>query len=107
MLQVSDGTRAIVTKTGYHTTKGALIRDILFPKKIEFFIRDSLVFVAVMLVGVIIIYFITIPKLREAGYTTEDLWIKSLDLFTIAIPPVLPIALTSCILYGVERLTKS
>jgi cation-transporting ATPase 13A3/4/5 len=44
-----------VIRTGFVTTKGALVRDILYPKATKFkFYQDSLVFVGAMaLVGII------------------------------------------------------
>ena len=44
----------LVIRTAFVTTKGNLVRDILYPKPIKFkFYRDSLVFVGVMaLIGI-------------------------------------------------------
>ena len=54
----------LVIRTGFLTTKGALVRDILYPKESKFkFYRDSLVFVAAMAVVGISGFLITLPKL--------------------------------------------
>lgn len=63
---------AMVTRTGYLTFKGSLVRDILYPKPMHFsFYKDFLVFVgALALVG--ISGFIAVaPKLVEIGLETD------------------------------------
>jgi cation-transporting ATPase 13A2 len=57
-----------------------------------------------MCVIIVIGYIITIPILKEQGYTTGELWLRSLDLITIAIPPALPAVLSSCIAFSLRSL---
>jgi cation-transporting ATPase 13A3/4/5 len=54
----------LVIRTAFVTTKGSLVRDILYPKPTKFkFYRDSLIFVAGMAVLAIIGFFITLPAM--------------------------------------------
>ena len=69
LLQVKPNTLAVVTKVGYQTTKGELIRDILYPKEFQFsFIRDSYYFVAIMGFIIVFGFLITLPKLEKFGF---------------------------------------
>ena len=44
-----QGAYALVTRTGFVTTKGSLVRDVLYPQATKFkFYRDALIFVGLM-----------------------------------------------------------
>lgn len=52
----------LVIRTGFVTTKGNLVRDILYPKPSKFkFYRDSLIFVSIMAMLAIIGFLFTLP----------------------------------------------
>ena len=105
LIQSKPDTRAFVTKIGFQTAKGMMIRDILYPKPLEFqFVRDSYYFVAVMTLISIIGYIISIPKFIEYGFSTKNIVFRSLDLITIAVPPSLPAILASSIAFAIKRL---
>jgi cation-transporting ATPase 13A2 len=90
------------------TTKGALVRDILYPKETKFkFYQDSLIFVAVMAVVGVIGFLATLPQLIKLGTTTDDLVDKSLDLITITVPPALPAAMSVGVAFAIQRLKRS
>lgn len=85
----------MIIRTGFVTTKGSLVRDILYPKPTKFkFYRDSLIFVAVMAVIAFIGFFVTLPYMIIFGYTTGEIIDRSCDLITITVPPALPAAMT-------------
>ena len=89
-------------------TKGALVRDILYPKETKFkFYQDSLVFVGFMACIAIIGFLITLPQLIRLGVAKEKLIDKSLDLITIAVPPALPATMSAGIAFAISRLKKS
>ena len=82
---------ALVIRTGYLTTKGALVRDILYPRPTKFkFYQDSLTFVAAMALVGLLGFACTLPVLMDLGLGTAKLIDKSLDLITITVPPALP-----------------
>jgi cation-transporting ATPase 13A2 len=84
-----------------------MIRDILYPKPLEFkFIQDSYYFVAVMAGISVIGYIISIPKFVEYGFSTKNIVFRSLDLITIAVPPSLPAILASSVAFSIKRLKK-
>jgi cation-transporting ATPase 13A2 len=65
---------ALVTRTGYATTKGGLVRDILFPKPIKFkFYRDAMMFVGIMALVAVIGFLIIIPRLIELNIKTNKM----------------------------------
>ena len=95
----------VVSRTGFVTTKGALVRDILYPKETKFqFYRDSLIFVGAMALVGIIGFCCTIPTLIKQGATTPVLIDKSLDLLTVTVPPALPATMSAGVAFAVARL---
>ena len=59
---------ALVRSTGFLTTKGGLVRDILYPREIKFkFHSDSMKFVGLMAFLAIIGFCITIPLMLASG----------------------------------------
>ena len=88
--------------TGFLTTKGGLIRDILYPKDIKFaFHRDGLTFFGIMGVVALITSLSTIPTQMEVGVPDDILVMHSLDTFTIAVPPALPAAVSCGVVFAV------
>ncbi|XP_072036622.1 polyamine-transporting ATPase 13A3-like [Amphiura filiformis] len=101
----SQPVKAIVVQTGFATTKGSLVRSILFPKPMEIKLhRDALRFVGCLafLAFLGFIYAIVIMKL--GGASVENIILRSLDIITIAVPPALPAALTIGMVYAQLRL---
>lgn len=87
---------AIVIRVGYSTSKGSLIRSIIYPNPIDFkFERDSYKYVA--LSGFIalcaISYEIYLKLLRSMPFNVIAL--QALDVITISVPPALPSAMTA------------
>lgn len=84
------------------TTKGALVRDILYPKETKFkFYQDSLIFVAAMAAVAVVGFLGTLPQLLKEGTETDDLIDKSLDLITITVPPALPAAMSVGVAFAI------
>ncbi|KAF4020869.1 hypothetical protein G4228_012718, partial [Cervus hanglu yarkandensis] len=99
--------KAIVVRTGFSTSKGQLVRSILYPKPTDFKLyRDAYLFllclVAVAAIG--FIYTIINNILNEVE--VADIIIESLDIITITVPPALPAAMTAGIVYAQRRLKK-
>jgi cation-transporting ATPase 13A3/4/5 len=59
---------AMVTNTGFQTSKGGLIRDILYPKEINFqFESDGYKLIAVSTTIALIAVFSTVPSMMKVG----------------------------------------
>ncbi|KAJ8577303.1 hypothetical protein ON010_g1907 [Phytophthora cinnamomi] len=103
----SEKCRGVVLSTGFSTGRGELFRSILFPKPISFeFERDSYRYL-VVLWSIAIAAFIK-RVVDGAGTNTPffKTMLHSLDLITIAVPPALPLVLSSGIGFAMQRLQK-
>ncbi|XP_051875034.1 polyamine-transporting ATPase 13A3-like isoform X2 [Pristis pectinata] len=99
--------KALVVRTGFGTTKGKLVRSILYPKPTDFKLYRDAYFFLLCLVGVAgigFLYTIINSVLNEVRVGT--IIIKSLDIITITVPPALPAALTAGIVFAQRRLKK-
>ncbi|XP_030793096.1 probable cation-transporting ATPase 13A4 isoform X1 [Rhinopithecus roxellana] len=103
----SGTVRAVVLQTGFNTAKGDLVRSILYPKPMNFKLyRDAIRFL-LCLVGTATIGMIyTLCVYVLSGEPPEEVVRKALDVITIAVPPALPAALTTGIIYAQRRLKK-
>lgn len=98
---------ALVTRTGFVTTKGALIRGILYPRPIKFkFYEESYWFVAAMALVAILGFAITLPMLMKHNGSALVLIDKSLDLITVTVPPALPATMSAGVAFAVSRLKR-
>ncbi|KAF9263238.1 hypothetical protein L218DRAFT_959259 [Marasmius fiardii PR-910] len=99
---------ALVTRTGFNTTKGALVRSMLFPKPIGFkFYRDSMRFVGV-LTGIALLGFsFSAANFVRIGVPWHTIIIRALDLITVVVPPALPATLSIGTSFAIGRLRKS
>ena len=99
---------AYVFKTGYYTTKGNLIRSILFPKPIGYqFFSDAMKFVGVLGIFAFCGFIYTCYVFKEKGAQIGEIALRALDVITIAVPPALPAAMTVGTIYALQRLKKS
>ncbi|NXC06460.1 AT134 ATPase, partial [Orthonyx spaldingii] len=99
--------KAVVLRTGFNTAKGDLVRSILYPKPMNFKLyRDALRFLMCLIAFAAIgmIYAVCVFALN--GEETGEVVKKALDVITIAVPPALPAALTTGIIYTQQRLKK-
>jgi len=99
---------AMVVWTGFLTSKGILVKSIMFPKPIKFkFVRDSLflsVFIGIM---ISIVNFCILPW--QVGKSV-DLFItvmKKIILIIVAVPPALPAAMSAGIVESLRRLKNA
>ncbi|OWR54665.1 putative cation-transporting ATPase 13A3 isoform 2 [Danaus plexippus plexippus] len=104
----NEPVKAVVLRTGYSTTKGELVRSILYPAPADFkFDRDSYKFIFILTVIAILGLGYTVALKAYRALTVGDIILKALDIITIVVPPALPAAMTVGRLYAVGRLKKA
>jgi cation-transporting ATPase 13A2 len=98
---------AMVVRTGFNTTKGALVRSMLFPKPSGFkFYRDSFRYISVM-GGIAAIGFVSsFINFMRMGLAWHLIVVRALDLITIVVPPALPATLTIGTNFALSRLKQ-
>lgn len=97
--------QALVIRTGYVTMKGALVRDILYPKPTKFtFERDAMVFVVGMALLAIVGVSVSLPHMISIKTSEARLYYKFLDLVTITVVPSLPATMAVGIAFAIARL---
>jgi len=95
----------LVIRTAFVTTKGNLVRDILYPKPSKFkFYQDSLKFVFGMGLIALAGFGATFKDMLSQGYDTADIIDRCLNLITITVPPALPAAMTAGTAFAISRL---
>jgi len=98
---------ALVTRTGFMTMKGKLVRSILYPKPNKFkFYEDSMKFIAVLAVIAICGFCVCLPYQLHMGVPVKTMIDRSLDLFTVTVPPALPAVMTVGTAFAINRLRK-
>ncbi|CDW88269.1 atpase type 13a2 isoform 3 [Stylonychia lemnae] len=97
----------LVIKTGFMTTKGGLIRDILYPRPNRFsFYRDSLLYILVFFFLAIIGYCSAIKALQDDEYEPKDFVLNFLDCITVTVPPILATVMTVGTGFSMMRLRR-
>lgn len=98
---------AMVVRTGFNTTKGALVRSMLFPKPSGFkFYRDSFRYIGVMGIIAAIGFIASFVNFVRLGLAWHLIIVRALDLITIVVPPALPATLTIGTNFALSRLRQ-
>lgn len=98
---------ARVTRCGFDTTKGQLVRSILFPKPTSFhFHRDSLLFILMLALLAVAGGVFAIVRLVFFGDEAARIAQRVCDLVTVVVPPALPACLMIGTSFAVFRLRK-
>ena len=89
----------IVINTGFYTKKGEIIRNLLFNEQKEFeFKQDSFKLLIIIFFVVFFAFIWLIAHVKNSIYSdyygNSLIFIRALQLFTVAVPPVLPLSLT-------------
>ncbi|CAJ2507776.1 Uu.00g089620.m01.CDS01 [Anthostomella pinea] len=98
---------AMVVRTGFNTTKGSLVRSMLFPKPSGFkFYRDSFRYISVMGCVALLGFIVSFVNFLRLGLAWHLIVVRALDLITIVVPPALPATLTIGTNFALSRLKK-
>ncbi|PWZ03441.1 hypothetical protein BCV70DRAFT_17364 [Testicularia cyperi] len=101
------GARAMVVRTGFNTTKGALVRSMLFPKPMGFkFYRDSFRFIGFLAAVAAVGFTGAAVNFVKIGIAWHTIVIRALDLITVVVPPALPATMSIGISFAINRLRK-
>ncbi|SPO29335.1 related to YPK9 - vacuolar protein with a possible role in sequestering heavy metals [Ustilago trichophora] len=101
------GARAMVVRTGFNTTKGALVRSMLFPKPMGFkFYRDSFRFIGFLAATAGVGFTFAAVNFVKIGIAWPTIVIRALDLITVVVPPALPATMSIGISFAINRLRK-
>lgn len=99
---------ALVVRTGFSTTKGALVRSMLFPKPSGFkFYRDSFRYISVMAVVALLGFIASFVNFIRLQLEWHLIIVRALDLITIVVPPALPATLTIGTNFALARLKRA
>ncbi|KAJ2623361.1 hypothetical protein GGI26_002399 [Coemansia sp. RSA 1358] len=98
---------AMVLRTGFSSTKGSLVRSILFPRSTKFqFYRDAFRFVGVLAFIAVIGFTANTINLHRLGVSVSAIAKKALDLITVIVPPALPASMSIGMSFAAKRLRK-
>ncbi|KND00499.1 HAD ATPase, P-type, family IC [Spizellomyces punctatus DAOM BR117] len=101
------GALALAVRTGFNTTKGSLVRSMLFPKPNSFkFYRDSFRFIGVLAIIAGLGFIGSFYNFVVLGVAGTMILIRALDLITIVVPPALPATMAIGTSFAIGRLRK-
>lgn len=99
--------QAVVIRTAFNTTKGALVRSMLFPKPLGFaFYRDSFRFIGVLGIIAGLGFLASATNFVKLGIKWHTILIRALDLITIVVPPALPATMSIGTSFAISRLRQ-
>ncbi|KAI9597974.1 hypothetical protein BDF19DRAFT_494043 [Syncephalis fuscata] len=99
---------AMVLRTGFNSTKGALVRSVLYPRPNRFkFYRDSFRFIGVLSAIAMIGFAASVANFIRLGLTFHRIILRALDLITVVVPPALPATLSIGTNFAIHRLRKA
>ncbi|XP_078523236.1 putative cation-transporting ATPase 13A4 [Lissotriton helveticus] len=101
----SGPARAVVLQTGFNTTKGDLVRSILYSRPVNFKLhRDAVRFIMFLAVFGLMAVIYTIVIYIRAGKSAGRTIIMAIIMMTTAVPPALLAALAVGVMYAQKRL---
>ncbi|KAJ1343690.1 hypothetical protein BSLG_001765 [Batrachochytrium salamandrivorans] len=102
------GAVAMAVRTGFNTTKGSLVRSIIFPRPNKFkFYQDSFRFIGVLSVIAGLGFISSLYFFIELKMGWSTILLRALDLITIVVPPALPATLAIGTSFAMSRLRQT
>ncbi|XP_073088005.1 probable cation-transporting ATPase 13A5 isoform X2 [Manis javanica] len=99
--------KAVVLQTGFNTAKGDLVRSILYPRPLNFKLyNDAFKFIVFLACLGVMGFFYALGVYMHHRAPPGASVTMALILLTVTVPPVLPAALTTGIVYAQKRLKK-
>ncbi|KAJ1506077.1 hypothetical protein HMI54_003377 [Coelomomyces lativittatus] len=96
---------ALVVRTGFNTSKGSLIRSMLFPKPHYFkFYKDSFKFVGILSIFGALGFCFSLYNFIKLGSSPELVAKRAFDVITLIVPPILPAAMSVGTTLAIRRL---
>jgi len=93
-----------VIRTGFASAKGELIKSILYPTPDRFkFNQEIKLFLVMMMLLTVILWATTLPTFIKY-FSVGGCILETLDMFTLPIPPELPVAMTMGIIFALKKL---
>ncbi|PWN18271.1 hypothetical protein BCV69DRAFT_285245 [Microstroma glucosiphilum] len=105
---ISSGeVKAMCLSTGWASSKGSLVKMMLFPKPIDFkFYSDAFKFLAILATIAALGFIGSCINFVITGIDGGEIALRLIDLVTIALPPALPAILAICTNFAVNRLKR-
>ncbi|KAJ3281726.1 hypothetical protein HK104_011310, partial [Borealophlyctis nickersoniae] len=101
------GALALCVRTAFNTTKGSLVRSMLFPKPNKFkFYRDSFRFIGVLAMIAGLGFIASFYNFILLHVEPTMIFVRALDLITIVVPPALPATMAIGTSFAISRLRK-
>lgn len=92
-------------RTGFNTTKGSLVRSMLFPKPTGFKLyEDAFKYIGFMTLIACIGFIYSTYNFIQLGLSKRIMILRALDIITIVVPPALPATLTIGTTFAINRL---
>ena len=102
------GALAMAVRVGFNTTKGSLIRSMMFPKPNKFqFYKDSFRFIGVLGIIAVCGFLASLYNFIALKVSLGEIILRALDLVTIVIPPALPATMAIGTSFAISRLKKA
>ncbi|KAI0460792.1 hypothetical protein LJB42_001592 [Komagataella kurtzmanii] len=106
-LKLDQPAMALAVRIGFNTTKGSLVRSMLFPKPVGFKLyNDSFKYIGFMALTAMFGFIYSILNFLKLRLDRGVIILRALDIITIVVPPALPATLTIGISIALSRLQK-
>ncbi|AEY98251.1 FAFR567Wp [Eremothecium gossypii FDAG1] len=97
----------MVARTGFSTTKGSLVRSMVFPKPTGFkFYEDSFKYIGYISIIALFGFAVSFIQFLRLGLDKRTMILRALDIITVVVPPALPASLSIGTGFALNRLKK-